>query len=292
MDASQSGKRRDFSGFDSMSTETLRGLLRQDFLLPEEESDAEAILYIAELLAKRDGPDDEAAMEAAWESFNGNYRGNAGGLYDDGPTETDSGNAPADGRSAKPRRRPLLRVLSAAAILVFIIALGTVVSYARGYDLFGAVAMWTGETFGFRDPDTGPLEEIMQYSDELSDLMTEFALRDMPFDPIPRYMPDGYECTDTRVVEGLGFTDFLCILTKGDSKIILQYRYHETEGFYNEVEKDDSPPEIYESHGTEYYIVTNMGRYTALWNSGDLECGIYMVQTHEEMIRILDSIGY
>lgn len=296
MHESGSVPRRDFSRLDGMSTEMLRDILRQDYLLPEEESDTEAILYISELLAMRDDPG-ASAVDAAWSSFQENYLGNSGSLYDDDSVEKDDGKPDAKGATAKPRRVSALRLLSVAVILILALMIGTVTSYARGYDLFGAIAAWTEETFHFRVPGIAQPPETMQYSDELSDLIGEFASRNMPFSQIPRYIPDGYKALETECYEGIGVTEFFCILSKGeggaeDSNIILQYSLIEDPAFTWDVEKDDSPPEIYESHGTEYYIVTNMGKYIALWNSGDLECGIFGVETHEDMIKMLASMDY
>ena len=296
MHESGSVPRRDFSRLDGMSTEMLRDILRQDYLLPEEESDTEAILYISELLAKRDAPD-ASAVDAAWSSFQENYRGNPGSLYEDDPMEKDGGKPDAKSATAKPRSVSALRLLSVAVILILALMIGTVTSYARGYDLFGAIAAWTEETFRFRISGAAEPPETMQYSDELSELISAFVEHQIPLDVIPRYIPDGYKERKTECYEGIGFTEFHCVLSKGDGGeedpiIILEYSLIEDPASTWDVEKDDSPPEIYESHGTEYYIIKNVGKYIALWNSGNLECGIFGLETHEDLIKMLDSMDY
>lgn len=47
--------KRDFSYLDRLSTEELREIIRQDYMLDQDkETDMEAILYIMEVLARRE----------------------------------------------------------------------------------------------------------------------------------------------------------------------------------------------------------------------------------------------
>ena len=70
---------RDFSRFDMMNTEELKELLYQDSLLTDEQesvtdeqkSDMDAILYIMEVVAKREAaehPENSPSAEDAWKS--------------------------------------------------------------------------------------------------------------------------------------------------------------------------------------------------------------------------------
>ena len=65
--------RVDYSKYDEMGTEALEEILRLDFQMSEEaESDIDAILYISEVIARREkNPPD---VGAAWEQFNTKYR--------------------------------------------------------------------------------------------------------------------------------------------------------------------------------------------------------------------------
>ena len=65
---------RDFSRFDSMSTAQLQEILRQDALQESTEPDTEKILYITEVLAKREKQRNPSAeVQRAYESFVQNY---------------------------------------------------------------------------------------------------------------------------------------------------------------------------------------------------------------------------
>lgn len=294
---SDSSKRRDFSKFDSMSTEMLENILRQDYLLPEEESDTDAILYISEVLAKRASQDDNAAtVEAAWKSFNKNYRYTTGSLFDDDEditeAEENTGKSTSTELPTKPRRFSAFRMLSVAAILVLVIILGTITSYAKGYDLFGAIKTWTQDVFGYSFSETDSVIEMIKYPEALNDLVGAFAQYDMPTTILlPRYLPDGFENRNTQITELYNCVDFFCWLSDGESDIILQYRLHYGKGFTKQTEKNDGEPEIYESGGIQYSIFENMGSFIAVWTHELIECSISQVNTREELIKILDSIG-
>lgn len=156
-------KTKDYSQFDKMSTEALAELLRLDFQLPEEESDTDAIVYIAEVIAKREkehptGTYSAPDTNASWKIFKEKYLPYAGdgiSLYED---ESD---AAADGqaeiarsdtglpRSQKRAGRRGLRAACAAAVLAALLGGMAITAYATGFDLWNAVVQWTGETFTF-----------------------------------------------------------------------------------------------------------------------------------------------
>ena len=77
---------RDFSKYDSMSTEELEALLRLDADAPADgESDVELILHVMEVLVNRGNTNDtgKTALES-WESFQQLYLSVEGELEDDG----------------------------------------------------------------------------------------------------------------------------------------------------------------------------------------------------------------
>ena len=138
---------RDFSHLDKLSTEELQEILRQDSLLDDDSSDIDTILYITDLLAKRsDSSNNSKDVEAAWKSFKENYY-----PYISDPEPLYSFDSPEDKVvKAKPRHLSrAMRTLSVAAVLAVVIISGSVTASAFGYNLWGAVAEWTRDTFGF-----------------------------------------------------------------------------------------------------------------------------------------------
>ena len=136
-----------------MSTAELEQLLRLNFQVSEDGfSDLEAILYISDLLAKRNGP---CNSDAAWQQFQTQYRPYADGrsLFDfsdeeaPSPLETKRPSYAPSGAGNRSSRR--LRRLAVLAAILAALLLGGMVAQAAGLDVFGTIARWTDETFRF-----------------------------------------------------------------------------------------------------------------------------------------------
>ena len=154
---------RDFSKFDEMSTEELNEILRQDSQLPDgEDSDTDAILYIMGVIAKRNQElpsSDFGDVNHAWSSFNKNYRfASSEGCslfdFDDEPQLNGTSDKtqilrPAPRSNTRPRKWVLRTARILAAVIAVLLAT-SLTAYAFGFDLWGAIANWTKETFGFK----------------------------------------------------------------------------------------------------------------------------------------------
>ena len=77
LNVSECSKHKDYSRFDAMDTEQLKEMLYRDSLLPDsEESDTDTLLYIMEVISRREQQESASAfvnVDAAWKSFNENY---------------------------------------------------------------------------------------------------------------------------------------------------------------------------------------------------------------------------
>lgn len=77
MPESNEKKYQNYTIFDNMSTEELENILQADIhLLCEEDSDTDAVLYIMEIIAKREKEKPTgkfADIQTAWTSFEKNY---------------------------------------------------------------------------------------------------------------------------------------------------------------------------------------------------------------------------
>ena len=138
----------------------------QDSQLPDgEESDIDAILYIMEVIEQRNQElpvSDFKDVDRAWDSFNQNYRFSSSEerpLFDldDEPQQNATSDKPQILQPAlRSNARPYRRVLRTAGILAAVIAVllaTSLTAYALGFDLWGAIASWTKETFGFRSEE-------------------------------------------------------------------------------------------------------------------------------------------
>lgn len=295
---------RNFSKFDDWSTEALEEILRLDSQLPEGENhDTDLILYIMEVIAKREKhpTGDFSDVDAAWKTFNEKYRPYAGdgqSLYEDErpdiielkSTET-TPFKPAESNPGKRRGRGLLRIAAVAAVIVALALAGTITSYALGYDLWGYVAQWSKETFGLSsETQVFPSESLSpQAQQEFTDLQSALDGYGITKKLVPKYIPEGYEQTEFHVDDAGTTLMLTAAYTKDESTIIVDVT-HGVEAFSAKYQKDEGSPEIYETNGIEHYIMTNAGKYLSVWRNRNNEASISGLETKEELIRMIDSV--
>ena len=298
---------RDFSMFDEMSTEELNEILRQDSQLPDgEESDTDAILYIMEVIEKRSKElpaSDVEDVDHAWKSFNKNYRFSSNDerpLFDldDEPQQNGTSDKmqilqPAPHSNAHPHKR-VLRTASILAAVIAVLLATSLTAYALGFDLWGAIANWTKETFGFTTTESAQTiapSVAKEIPVPLTTIAKEMDIHDVPIAILPSYLPDGYVESEFQYDETAESMIFYCLLEKEGSSIVLLYNAFFGGQAHSQFEKDIAGPEQYEYNGTVYYIMTNEGVYFATWTAGNIECNLTGVTVHDEIIKIIQSIG-
>ena len=241
---------RDFSHLDKLSTEELQEILRQDSLLDDDSSDIDAILYITDLLVKRsDSSNNSKDVEAAWKSFKENYY-----PYISDPEPLYSFDSPEDEVvKAKPRHLSrAMKTLSVAAVLAVVIISGSLTASAFGYNLWGAVAEWTRDTFGFTQSSQN--NGIYPF-ENLRDALAAYDI-DEPI--VPQWIPDGYgedtvqaaETPDSKIISSS------CKSASGEIKIEVKafYNYDSKHRVYEILEDG---VEKYSSNGIDFYIMKN-----------------------------------
>lgn len=282
MSSLKSDAHRDFSIFDKLSTEELEDILRQDSMLEEEESDTEAVLYILEVIEKREKENptrDFPDAESAWKEFNELYR-----PFQDTRSLWAEDDEPAPAAGKPSTRRPMrhaLRAAYAAAVIVALIFAGSLCGYAMGYDPWGSLARWTQETFHFGEasPNGAPV------LDGLKQFLAEYGITDAP---LPGYMPAGYEQTALNYYDKGSVGNWMaCYKNAEGDMIVLAYRLDGS----SEYAKDDADPEVYISRsGRQFYVFTNAATYKAVWMNENMECSIYGLTENRELEKIMESI--
>ena len=275
---------RDFSHLDKLSTEELQEILRQDSLLDDDSSDIDTILYITDLLASRaSSSNDSKDVEAAWKSFKENYY-----PYISDPEPLYSFDSPEDKVvKAKPRRpRRVMKTLSVAAVLAVVIISGSVTASAFGYNLWGAVAEWTRDTFGFtqssQNNGTYPFEN-------LRDALDAYDI-DEPI--VPQWIPDGYGEDTVQAAETPDSKIIVAVSKYGSKEIKFEVKIFDDpsnrhwlyEMFEDDVEK-------YSSNGIDFYIMKNDDFTRVSWAVGNNECSILCSLKPKEIYRMIDSIS-
>lgn len=273
---------RDFSKFDAMRTEELEEILFQDSKLPEEASDVSAILYIADVLAKR--KENHPDVDAAWASFREHYLPDADGvsLYED---EEDA----AKSRTKKKRGR-FFHTAAAAAAVVLVLFVGSLTARADGYDFWSSAASWSKNTFSFGPAGTASTEEQAdkEPKNELQLALDQDGVTEVK---APTYIPEGYEfytLTKTGTSGDRSYSVSYMRMMGADPPVLLSIDFSGQVG--GQYSKGAGDPEIYKRNGTEYYIMTCYGGYMAVWRAEPYECSISVVPTREDLIRMIDSM--
>ena len=137
----------------------------------------------------------------------------------------------------------------------------------------------------FRSPYTKQIPEELT---ELKNLMIEHGLSD---DLIPGYIPAGYIILDLQYTDLADADSIFCQLSNGSNDILFIYRIYSGDSTSFQLEKDALSPEKYESGGTTYYIMSNMDDYFVSWLSGNIECTISGISTHDEALKMITSLN-
>ena len=275
---------RDFSHFDKLSTEELQEILRQDSLLDDDSSDIDTILYITDLLAKRsDSSNNSKDVEAAWKSFKENYY-----PYISDSEPLYSFDSPEDKVvKAKPRRpRRVMKTLSVAAVLAVVIISGSVTASAFGYSLWGAVAEWTRDTFGFTQSSQN--NGIYPF-ENLRDALDAYDI-DEPI--VPQWIPDGYGEDTVQAAETPDSKIIVAVSKYGSREIKLEVKIFDDPSNRHWVyEMFEDGVEKYSSNGIDFYIMKNDDFTRVSWAVGNNECSILCSLKTKEIYRMIDSIS-
>lgn len=194
----------------------------------------------------------------------------------------------ASGKKRRPRA--ILKVGIAAAVIAALLAACVAVAYAKGFDLFERIAHWTAETFGLSS-EGAPDRDAAEIPPQLREMKEAMEQYSFGADQLPTYWPEGYEQSKITTSDNPESYTVSGAFGNNEGYIILSYvqlMSGDSEHLYN---IDDQTPEVYEHNGTEYHVMTNAGKYLAVWTSKGVEGRISGVDSYEELIRILDSIG-
>lgn len=185
----------------------------------------------------------------------------------------------------------LSRAAAVAAVFALMLMVGTITAYALGYDVFGAIATWTKETFiftyvtDFEEESSIPHKNIGECRD-LQEALDEYGVTEKL---APTYVPKGYEQIEFKIYDEDDNLNIVNAFIKDDRTIIISITKNVSSSGAK-YQKDEGDPEIYEAGGIKHYIMTNMGNYKAVWNSGEFECGISGLVEKDELIKMIDSI--
>lgn len=258
---------------NTMSTESLQELLQ----LEMESSctpNVELIKSILAVLDERTKPEC-VDIDAAWTRF----------LQDYLPSEpmVSLSDPPKSSRKYKRKRQFFRLGLIAALIVTFCLGIGMTAS-ATGINILDAIIHYSSETFKICELnhfEVAPPLSNPEYT-EIKAALIEAGITEQL---IPNYLPDGY--TQSEFYHNA--TSFVATYTSSNNSLIL--RIHATQGNNStQHEKDSLPPQNYLIDGIDYFVSSNMGKYTIVWNCNGYECSIFGIPEKEDVTKIIESI--
>lgn len=282
----------DYTALEKMSTQELKDLLRKTFDQPAlSDEDSNMILAITEVLDIRDNNGDliDVDVDAAWETFQKEYLPLVDEDASSATNELDVLNEHVSETKTRKSRWTFKRIAGiAAALAIVVFAAGSLIPTANGSNVWSAFVEWTKETFGFNKDFQGEHIEYPEQLENLYSLLGNYGISAKNI--LPKYVPEGYEEVDTRCDEKSSATIFMCLLDNGYNSIILQYRLSKNDNDSTEYQKNDGAPEEYIIHNDTFFIVKNLSNYTATWSDGNIQCSMQNVPSHDELIKMVDSI--
>lgn len=198
----------------------------------------------------------------------------------------------AQEREDRKRRRfhSLLKTAVIAAVIAALLAASVAVAYAKGFDLFDRIARWTAETFGFSSEGMSNKDGV-ELPPELLGMKEALEQGSLSSDYLPTYWPEGYEQIKVASVEGPEVNTITGAFGESGKRIVLSYIHLLSETPKESYNIDDQSLELHEHNGIKFHVMTNADRFLAVWILNNVECRLSGVESYEELIKILDSIG-
>ena len=287
-----SNTHRDYSIFDSMSTKELENILRSDSQLSDiKNSDLDAILYVMEVIAKREKENSTGRfrdINKSWKSFNENYlpyiKDNKSLYdYDDNENQTT-----VEQLSPVRKYRRTIRVACILAIITSLFLTGSITAKAFGIDLWGTVAKWTKDTFGFSVPNKAETQQTTSIKSDtgFEEMLFEYGITS---DLVPTWLPEGYLLNNIDVAETPARTTFLATYKDQNNEILITIAslYKKSTSAY---EKDNKELIVYKVNSIEHYIMTNIEKVDIVWKWENFECSITGEFSVEEAEKMINSI--
>ena len=266
------GDRPSAGQLDSMSTaELLEGMEQALYSMTEETYDAELIDAYLEALERKSPMPEHPTADESYERF----RARVGELN----AAVNPQSAPA--RRTRPGPRRALRTALVAVITTACLLSCMVVAQAAGVDVFGSIARWTDNLFGFGDVEDMEATPVPTESTEITIEYIESLL------PV---VPDGFVMEEPVVFEDdiSGRIEYWVAYTLEDKYIT-----------FNAVEQYDDNISVYQKdgrevtalniNGQEFYVFMNNNCISAAWRVSSIECYISTNLAYDDLVDILYS---
>ena len=250
-----------YTPIECCSTQDLEQLLRRE----GETMPAEELLPLLDELARRKPATADPA--AAWQQLQSEY------LF----------------REEAPRKRFSWRRGLAVAAAAAVLVAGLVVSVGAigGRNLWKLVLNKTKDTLVLSGVEpTAPEDEPEAYDTFHDEVYADTGIGGLA----PSYIPEGYELAEFERRQEFEKTVYFARYIRGEQYLRVQVQTWLPDDVVH-IEKDDTPIEVYSEMEVDCYITRNLDRMTATWVKGGYQCIISGDVTHDELIKMLDSVS-
>lgn len=180
-----------------------------------------------------------------------------------------------------------LKYVAVVAVIFGVLLTGMVGAQAAGWDIFGALAQWTEDTFHFATSR----QEVSPYYETFRQALEDAKL---PGELAPSWYPKGFQASEPETwSDKFGSTVYL-LFENSDGKTFDVSVEFNTEakdidaGIY---EKSDTQIEPYTSNARTFYIFNNIDTIIATWSDGVYSERISGCLSEAEIKKIINSIG-
>lgn len=277
--------------YRNLPTEELQNKLRCE-AFADGALDMELVDQILSELKRRNADMPRQLPEDAWQEFQSEYA-DTESSYEAcayAKPDTQSGLSPI--KAKKHGRGFVIAAAAAAALLVSLVSV-----QAAGFDLWGTIARWTTELFGFgpparqalvvdgKWPEIGP--ESSQTFDSLQDALDAYGVMEIM---APEWIPDGYVLQSAAAARSNVWLDFIAVYLNADQESLIISYCSSNDAAFAVYEKLASNPELSTLNDRAYYSVDNSENISVIWSTEHFECLITGPVTKAEGLKILDSI--
>ena len=290
-----------YSYLDQLSTQELESLLQKDAEAPDG-GDLDMVMYIMEVIEKREGGANKTAAADALKDFFSAYatpEGDGLRLYSsDNLGDKEAESDPAKVLHKSRHRKFSLRgagLIAAVLVCVFSLAACSAGGIGRFFQMVGK---WTSKVFAFENTYDGDIPEVdgaelaaplenAQYA-SMEEALAAYGITEKV---VPTSFPEGFEVVTIDVSESEqgNSVKFCAVYQGGDHYLTLQVRQVfnlNMESF----EKDADAVTEYVKNGIRHYFYTNMDSNCVTWFNGNLECVVDTDLPERDLISVVDSI--
>ena len=185
-------------------------------------------------------------------------------------------------------------VLKVASVLVVVgLLLFVLPQAAHAEDFMDLLARWTESVFEFFNP-AAEQDEQPEYVFEtdhpglqqIYDAVVEMGVTDPV---VPMWVPEGYELVECKLTDFEQEKSIQAVLKNGTCAIsfrLLNLDKNIKVGVF----KDDAETTVYEYNGVIHYVLNNVERQVATWNTDNMVCSVSVDCQEDILIDIIKSI--